>query len=160
MHSKKRFCQISVFFFFLIVLFPSYVLISPAYWKTVTQNPTFFLATIIIFLLPIPIFIRNLKYNNPFFYLPFTCSFLLTNLSLNLDHFLRNYLLLIGFIITIFGLLRTKRPFIFLEIQLYLTTFFIDFFEVKFFWRTLLIILCYNFIDFNKIFRLVSLSYK
>lgn len=148
MHSKKVFRPISVLFFILIVLFPSFVLISPAYWKIVTQNPTFFLATIILFLLPIPIFISNLKYNNPFFYLPFTCSFLFTSLSLNLDHFLRNYLLLIGFIITIFGLLRTKRPFILLEIQLYLTTFFIDFFEVKFFWRTLLIILCYNFIPF------------
>lgn len=107
-------------------------------------------------MLPIPIFIGNLKYNNPFFYLPFTCSFLLTSLSLNLDHFLRNYLLLIGFIITIFGLLRTKRPFILLEIQLYVTTFFMDFFEVKLFWRTLLIIICYNFIPFA---LLISISF-
>jgi hypothetical protein len=67
---------------------------------------------------------------------------------MNLDYFLRNYLLSIGFIITVFGLLRTKRPFILLEIQLYLTTFFMDFFEVKLFWRTLLIILCYTFIPF------------
>lgn len=112
--------------------------------------------TIILFLLPIPILVRNVKYNNPFFYLPLTSSFLVTSLSLNLDHFFRNYLLFIGFIITIFGLFRTKRPFILLEIQLYITTFFMDFFEVKFFWRTLLIIICYNFIPFA---LLISISF-
>ena len=127
---------------------PSYVLISPAYWKEVIQNPIFFITALLVFLLPIIKFIGNPKYNNPFFYLPFTCSFLLTSLSLNLDNFLRNYLLFIGLIMTIFGVLRTKRPFILLEISLYLTTFFMDFFEVKLFWRTLLIFICYNFIPF------------
>lgn len=138
-----------LFFYFFIILFPSYFLVSPTYWMAFKNNPSFYLLSFIFFLLPIPICIRNPKLNNPFFLLPFSISFVLTTVSFNIETFLRNYLLFLGLIATFFGLLRTKRPFIFLEIQLYLTNFFIDFFEVKNFWRTVIILVCYNFIPFG-----------
>lgn len=150
---------LSYLFFCFIILSPSFVLLSSTYWKAIIQNSPFFIIIAIatLFLFPILIFIGNPKYNNPFFYLPFTCSFVFTSFSLNFDFFtfLRNYLLIIGLILTILGLFRTKRPFILLEIQLYLTTFFMDFFEVKLFWRTLVIVLCYNLIPFALFFSLL-----
>ena len=152
--QKTIFSYLGVLFYFFIIIFPCYLLISPGYWTSFVQNPKYYLLTFIIFLLPIPFLLKNPRLNNPFFCLPFSCSFLVASLSLNFTDFFKNYLLLIGFIVTLFGLFRTKRPFILLEIQLYLTSFFIDFFEVKNFWRTLMIIICYNFIPFSFIISL------
>lgn len=150
MNTKNKIPRILLILFsFFIILFPCYFLISPQYWLAFQQNPKFYLGGLICFLLPIPLLMRNPQFNNPFFFLPFSCSFILVNLSLTVDNFLRNYLLFFGLITTLFGLLRTKRPFIFLEIQLYLTNIFIDFFEVRFFWRTIILLFCYNFIPFT-----------
>merc|ERR1712137_878088 len=106
-----------IIFSFFILLFPSYFLLSPSYWRAFLQNPQVYLLSFIFFLLPIPILLQNPKTNNPFFCLPFTCSFILSSLSMTLNQFLINYLLFLGFIGTCFGLLRTKKPFILLEIQ-------------------------------------------
>ena len=152
--QKTIFSYLGVLFYFFIIIFPCYLLISPGYWTSFVQNPKYYLLTFISFLLPIPFLLKNPRLNNPFFCLPFSCSFIVASLSLNFTDFLKNYLLLIGVIVTLFGLFRTKRPFILLEIQLYLTSFFIDFFEVKNFWRTLMIIICYNFIPFSFIISL------
>ena len=152
--QKRIFSYLGVLFYFLIILFPSYFLISPGYWSSFVQNPNYYLLTFILFLLPIPFLLKNPKLNNPFFFLPFSCSFIVASISLNFAVFLQNYALFIGFIATLFGLFRTKRPFILLEIQLYLTSFFIDFFEVNNFWRTLMIVTCYNFIPFSLVISL------
>lgn len=156
MRKKKNvFLNLGIIFSFFILLFPSYFLLSPSYWRAFLHNPQIYLLSFIFFLLPIPILLQNPKTNNPFFCLPFTCSFILASLSMTLNQFLINYLLFLGLIGTCFGLLRTKKPFILLEIQLYLTTFFIDFFEVKLFWRTVTIIVCYNFIPFTFLISLI-----
>ena len=152
--QKMIFSYLGVLFYFFIIIFPSYFLISPVYWSSFVQNPKYYLLTFILFLLPIPFLLKNPRLNNPFFCLPFSCSFIVASISLNFAVFLKNYLLFIGLIATLFGLFRTKRPFILLEIQLYLTSFFIDFFEVKNFWRTLMIVICYNYIPFSFIISL------
>lgn len=148
MKIKKK--QLFLFSNFLLIVFigffPLIILLSPIYWQNTVQAPLYYLGSIFFFCFPMVILLSQPVLRNPFFILPFTCSFIIASLSQTYGNFAKNYLLYIGFIATLFGVLRTRPPFVLLELELYLTSYFIDFFEVRRFWRIIILIICPLFI--------------
>ena len=148
MKNKKK--QLFLFSNFLLIVFigffPLIILLSPIYWQNTAQAPLYYLGSIVFFGFPIVILLSQPVLRNPFFILPFTCSFIIASLSQTYGNFVQNYWLYTGFIATLFGVLRTRPPFVLLELELYLTSYFIDFFEVHKFWRIIILIICPVFI--------------
>ena len=144
MIKKKSFFRrfSNILFFIIIVGVPIYVLISPSYWVGFSKSPQFYILSLITCIIPTILIATKPVLRNPFFLIPFTCSFVIASISHYYEFFLSNYLIFIGLIACLFGLFRTRPPFILLEIELYLTTYFMDFFEVHRFWRLVILLIC------------------
>ena len=148
MAQKKKLLSIfsNILFFLFIFFIPFCILISPFYWNAFFQSPIFYGFSVLLYLIPVGFINHKPILKNPFFLLPFTCSFIIASLSLHYDLFCKNNILFFGCIASLFGLFRTRPPFILLEIELYLTSYFMDFFEVHKFWRILILFICPLFI--------------
>ena len=144
MIKKKSFFRSfsNILFFIGIIGIPICIFISPSYWVRFSNSPQFYISSLIIYLIPAISIGTKPVLRNPFFLVPFTCSFIIASLSRHYCFFLSNYLIFIGLIACLFGLFRTRPPFILLEIELYLTTYFMDFFEVHRFWRFVILLIC------------------
>lgn len=144
MIKKKSFFRrfSNILFFLVIVGMPIYILLSPSYWVAFSRSPQFYFLSFITCLLPAILIAIKPVLRNPFFLIPFTCSFIIASLSHYYVFFLLNYLICIGLVACLFGLFRTRPPFILLEIELYLTSYFMDFFEVHRFWRLIILAIC------------------
>ena len=138
----------NILFFIVIFVAPIYVLISPSYWDSFWKSPLFYSISFIACIIPVTVFTIKPIFRNPFFLIPFTCSFVIASISHYYEFFLPNYLIFIGLVACLFGLFRTRPPFILLEIELYLTTYFMDFFEVHRFWRFVILVICPLFLPF------------
>lgn len=133
----------------VLVLFliwpPVAVLLSPSYWNIVFEFPQFQLVALACFIIPVRAIWARKILRNPFFFLPFTCSFVLAAVSKTYPIFLQNYIIFFGFVALIFGLIRTRPPFILLEVKLYMTGIFTTFFEVHNYWR-IIVLAMYPFV--------------
>lgn len=139
---------LDVKFFLFAIVTPLISLFSPQYLNGLFQFSTFHVLSLVACLLPILYLVLNPVLLNPFFVLPFTCSFLVASWSHTGPAFIKNYILYLGYVITVFGVYRTRPPWRYIELRLYLTKFFTTYFEVRGFWRVVVIIICYVFLPF------------
>lgn len=124
-----------------ILVMPVIVLILPNYWQNFFLAPKFYFSTIVFFFLPICTILARPIWRNPFFLAPFSISFVLSSQITHYLTFLFIYWFFIGSILTLFAFRRTKPPYRSLELQLYLTSYFIDYFEVRYYWRIIILLL-------------------
>ena len=120
---------------FFIVILPICVFVSPSYWQGLNNAPIFYLGCFYCFVTPILVIASNKSWRNPFFLVPFTCSFIIASLGQNYEIFTKNMLLFIGFSAVFFGLSRTPPSWVGTELRLNATGVWTSFFEIRNYWR-------------------------
>ena len=128
---------------FLIIILPICIFVSPFYWQGLNNAPIFYLGCFYCFVTPILVIASNKSWRNPFFLVPFTCSFVIASLSQNYEVFTKNMFLFMGFSAIYFGLSRTRPPWIGLELRLYFTKVWTTFFEIHNYWRICVLLTCW-----------------
>lgn len=124
-----------------ILVLPFLVFLLPNYWSNFFLAPKFYFSAIVFFFIPICIILARPIWKNPFFLAPFSISFVLSSQITHYITFLIVYWFFIGSVLALLAYRRTRPPYRSLELNLYLTSYFIDYFEVRYFWRTVVLLL-------------------
>ena len=123
-----------------ILTLPMLVFFLPNYWQNFDIAPRFYFSSLVLFFIPICIILTRRIWRCPFFLAPFSVSFVLSSQITNYLTFLFIYWFFLGSVLTILAIRRTDPPYRDLELKLFLTTYFIDYFEVRNFWRVVVLL--------------------
>jgi hypothetical protein len=118
-----------------LLILPFQCFFSLIYWKNFFLSPILYSFSLVFILGPLLLIVFNDNWRNPFFVLPFYVSFVFSISTPVYFIFLRKLLCFLGIAGVLLCLNRYKRPWTLLEVELYDTDFFTDFFEVNKFWR-------------------------
>lgn len=134
---------------FVLILFgPILVFFFPQYWTNFILSPKFYLSSFLFFFIPFCLILSKPFLRNPFFLAPFSISFILSTITSEYEDFIRYYCFFFSFITTLFAIYRTRPPYRAIERRFYKTNYFIDYFEVRYFWRIVIIIILLLFLPF------------
>lgn len=142
--------KVGIFIKFIVLLsilvLPFFVFLLPNYWQNFLVAPKLYSSAIVFFFIPICIILARPIWKCPFFLAPFSISFVLSSQTTDYLTFLFIYWFYIGSVLTAFAPARTIPPYRSLELKLFLTDYFIDYFEVRYYWRTIILLLAPVFV--------------
>ena len=157
MHKNKLFKEISSKpkyywgcwnLLFLVIIFFLPIILFPYMMKNIHEKLTFYCFFLSLFSIPLSCFFFIKKLRNPFFIIPFALTFLVAELSDSLLNFIQNSFFYLVLFPCLFMIFRTpgRLRYIFIDYLFYKIGYFTTYFEVRRYWRTLILGLCPFFI--------------